>query len=130
MPAHVPFTESESHMAKHMVVAGTQLPVDFANPAWPPLVPVDHTSPGPVEPPPLSIPRLLYFGLGKIIWGIVCFLLSPVQFVARRFHITLPVWLQTPAETLPRLLFRILPFLWAISDHFMGSYLNMYYSQS
>lgn len=118
---------------------GTQLPVD-ANINAAQMNPVDHTDGGnplfpvPVEPVPLSVPRLLYYGLGKILWGAVCFLLGPVQFVVRWIHlapahfITLPLLLQTPAETLPRLAFRLNP-LWPISDHFMGSYLNMFYAQ-
>ena len=66
----------------------------------------------------------------------MCFLLGPVQFVVRWVNnlaaaqlVTLPPLLQTPAETLPRLAFRLIPFLWPISDHFMGSYLSMYHSQ-
>ena len=112
-----------------------QLPVDVDN-LLVQMDPVDHTSPGRVEPAPLSVPRLLKYGLGKILWGIVCFLLGPLQFVVRWVnylapaqYLTLPPLLQTPAETLPRLAFWLVPFLWPISDHFMGSYLDMYYSQ-
>lgn len=118
-----------------MLFEGAQLPVDFNNYAAY-MDPVDHTRPGPVEPVPLSVPRLLYYGLGKLLWGAVCFLLGPLQFVVRWVnylapaqYTTLPPLLQTPAETLPRLAFRLIPFLWPISDHFMGSYLNMCYSQ-
>ena len=117
-------------------VEGAQLPVDFGN-GGAQMHPVDHTVPCPVEPPPLTIPRLLYYGPGKLLWGAACFLLGPLQLVVRLYnlghgaagHWILPPLLQTPAETLPRLTFRILPLLWPISDHFMGSYLDMFYSQ-
>lgn len=81
------------------------------------------------EPPTTTILRWLYFGLGKLGWGAVCcFVLGPARALARAQRWRLPAWAQTPAETLPRFAFRVIPLVWAISDHFMGSYLNMYYS--
>ena len=119
-----------------MAVECMQLPVRRNNPMQTGMVAVDHTTEGPPEPPRLSVYRLLRSGLGKFLWGIACCLVGPLQFVVRclnfatsrfsAFRLRLPLLLQTPAETLPRLLFRML--VGPISDHFMGSYLNMYYS--
>ena len=93
---------------------------------------VPGNAPNMAEPPATSILRWLYFGLGKLGWGAVCCLaFGPVHMVWRacgRGPLDLPWWLQTPVETLPRLAFRIIPLVWGISDHFMGSYCNMFYT--
>ena len=108
----------------------------------PEVLPVDHTIPAAAyidwlgghlpnlaEPPKTTILRWLHFGLGKLGWGAVCcFVLGPAQALAHARRWDLPAWAQAPTETLPRLAFRVIPVVWAISDHFMGSYHNMYYS--
>ena len=95
-----------------------------------PLVP--DNAPSEDEPPKTTVLRWLYFGLGKLGWGAFCCLaLGPVHAVARVRGVpplNLPVWAQTPTETLPRLAVRAIPLVWAISDHFMGAYCNMFYS--
>lgn len=108
----------------------------------PEVLPVDHTTPAAAyvdwlgdhlpnlaEPPKTTILRWLYFGVGKLGWGAMCcFVLGPAQALAHARRWDLPAWAQTPTETLPRLAFRVIPVVWAVSDHFMGSYHNMYYS--
>ncbi|KAK9821773.1 hypothetical protein WJX81_007661 [Elliptochloris bilobata] len=93
-------------------------------------LPVDHTiDDGDAEPPLTTIPRWLYFGMGKLAWGTVCcLLLPPLRGVYAFAGYKPPMWAQAPCETLLRLMFRVLPPVWAISDHFIGAYCNMYWS--
>lgn len=105
-------------------------------------LPVDHTIPAAAyrdwrgaplpdlaEPPTTTTLRWLYFGLGKLGWGgVCCLLLTPVNLAARWREVALTWWLQAPVETVPQLLFRLLPPLWCIADHLMPAYTSMYYS--
>ena len=96
-------------------------------------LPVDHTVEDVEhdggDPPTTTTPRWLYFGTAKLGWGLVCcFVLPPLRGVYTHAGAQPPAWAQAPCETLLRVAFRLLPPVWAISDHFIGAYCNMYYS--
>ena len=96
-------------------------------------LPVDHTEEdldhAAGDPPTTTITRWFYFGTAKLGWGLMsCFVLPPLRGAYALAGAPPPAWAQTPCETLLRVAFRLLPPVWAISDHFIGAYCNMYYS--
>ena len=119
------------------------LSMSRAQPVTP--LPVDHTEEGTPQirgnlpnlehyesdPPTITAPRLLYFGTAKLGWGLMrCFVLPPLRGVYALAGAQAPAWAQAPCETLLRVAWRLLPPMWAISDHFISDYCNMYYSVS
>lgn len=93
-------------------------------------LPVDHTAAGrDREPPSITVPRALRFGLGKLAWGVVCCAaLTPLRAACAALGREPPMWARAPRETVLRVVLRAPPPLWPISDHFVGAYCNMFWS--
>jgi len=91
---------------------------------------VDHTAAGrDREPPSITVPRALRFGLGKVAWGVVCCAaLPPLRAACAALGREPPMWARAPRETVLRVVLRAPPPLWPISDHFVGAYCNMFWS--